>query len=308
MKFCLKYVNTSEKMYKADELSIKYQRTEKLIKFMEKFEGKRFILRLESPLEKDDITLLNAIKITYPQWQFAVALPAYNEEYFEMLKEKEISFFVNSPCLTWDMLHALLVAGVCDINITGPLGFELDKVKQVVGKKAAIRAIANIAFAPYDISLHIKERKYKSPWYTNFFIRPEDLYLYEPYLDILEFEEIEHQDSFFHFYAESHRFLGKFNQLIYNLDALTDNKTVIGLFGERRISCNRECLSGGFCRRCIDMNDISIKTSPKAIQKIKETFSKVKQLEKEETKDQKFLLKFIKKYDIIYIERKNKEN
>lgn len=268
MKYCLKYTNKCNKLNHADEISIKYIEDKGLVDFMEKFKAQRIILRIKSSFfAESEIRKLIAIKKQYPNYNFSVALTELDATLMKKFRKENIAFFMATPCLTWEMFHYLIQQGVSDINISGPLAFELSKVKRVLetlNRKVLIRATVN----------KVENISAFTNTLIGFFIRPEDVFLYEDYIDIIEFEGIEHQDTFFTIYAEQKQFLGNLNQCIYGFQEQVDNKGLVSLFGERRRDCGRQCLSGGRCRRCYDLVAIAKPMGERARDKILETIRK----------------------------------
>jgi hypothetical protein len=112
------------------------------------------------------------------------------------------------------------------------------------------------------------------PQLVQFFIRPDDIDMYEPYADIIEFEGLEYQDNFYNIYAKQKLFYGNLNQIIYDFQDAIDNKGLISLFTERRINCGRECLKGGRCKRCFSLAKINQQMSVYAKERIKENIKK----------------------------------
>jgi hypothetical protein len=268
MKYCLKYTNICTKLHHADEISIKYIEDKGLVDFMKKFKAQRIILRINpANFSNSEIRKLIAIKKQYPEYNFSVALPYFDNALIPWFRDEKIPFFIDKPCMCWEELHYLIKEGVSDINISGPLGFEMSKVKQVLNsldRKITIRATPN----------KVENMIIYTPTLIGFYIRPEDVFLYEDYIDVLEFEGLEHQDTFFAIYAEQKQFLGNLNQCIYGFQEQVDNKGLVSLCGERRRACGRQCLSGGRCRRCYALADIAKPMGDRAREKILETIKK----------------------------------
>ena len=269
MRYCLKYSNICKHLKDADEISIKYIEDRGLVDFMNKYANKRIILLVDSKSFPDsEINKLIAIKKTYPDLQFAVCLNEYSEGLIEVLQKANLAFFSLKPVHTWELLWKLVeVDGVSDINLSGALAFEIPKVKKYLD---SLDRKVNIRLTPNLISSEFPQ----VPQLVQFFIRPDDIDLYEPYADIIEFEGVENQDQFYNIYAKQKMFYGKLNQVIYNFEEPIDNKSLIPAFTERRISCGRECLRGGRCKRCYTLADISKKISPYVTEKIKENIKK----------------------------------
>lgn len=268
MKYCLKYTNICTKLNKSNEISIKYIEGKDLIDFMKKFSSQRIILRIDSTdLFHNEVRKLIAIRKQYPQYNFTVALPYFDATLMPWLLSENIPFFIAKPCSNWEEFHYLLKQGVSDIDISGPLAFEMSKVKRVLNsldRKVIIRATPN----------RVEKIMAQTDSLIGFYIRPEDVEMYEGFIDVLEFEGLEHQDTFFSMYAEQKSFIGNLNQCIYNLDIKIDNKGLVSLFGERRRDCGRQCLSGGHCHRCYDLADLAKPMGDRARNKILETIKK----------------------------------
>ena len=265
MKVCLKWTNLGKRLKDADEISIKYIEDKGLLQFMEKYANKRIILKLETNYLSDiEVKKLVAIKKQYPDYNFTIGLPNMSLPMAMKLKEFCLPFYFLEPIQDWETLsYYVKDLGVSDINLSGALGFELPKVKRFlekVGAKVNVRITPNFAMAISQVC---------SP-FQMFFVRPEDLELYEQYVDVVEFAGTEHQDTFYNIYIKQKAFIGRLDQVIYNLPLSTDNLGLTNLFGERRIGCGRECLNGGRCKRCFSMDNIAKKMGPVVREKIKE--------------------------------------
>lgn len=269
MKYCLKWNNRCSHLKDADEISIKYIEDRGLVDFMKKYADKRIIIRLESTNFTDsEIAKLSAIKKQYPEYKFTVGLPQNDYNLALKFAEKNVPFYFLKPAQNWeDFRFYIIEYGVSDVDISGALAFELPKVKRFLeknGVNTVIRATPNIIQSQTD----------NCPPLQHFFIRPDNIDLYEPYIDVIEFEGIEHQDTFYNIYAKEKMFIGKLNQIIYNFPLPIDNLGLIDAFTERRISCGRECLSGGRCNRCMILEKISEKMGPMVREKIKNKLQK----------------------------------
>ena len=267
MKYCLKWTNINKRLI--DEVSIRYIEDRGLVDFMEKYADKRIILRLESTDFSDsEIAKLLAIRRQFPNYRFTMGLPQLDLSLINKLKESEIPFYLLQPVQNWELFSYLVKdLGVSDIDLSGALAFELPKVKRFLernGLKVYIRITPNFPRS-LEESCHPLQK---------FFVRPEDLELYEPYVDVVEFEGIDKQDLFYDIYAIKKQFIGNLNQVIYNLPISVDNVGLISLFGEKRIGCERECLRGGRCKRCFSLTNIATSISPIIREKVKENIMK----------------------------------
>lgn len=258
MKYCVKFskdIKTSI-LNEVDEITILYDRTDlTLIDFLEKHQHQRvniFICELENCIKYKDIEKLNQIKKEKPHFNFVLKFIDINEDIQKKLEEyKECKYFYDIIATDWDTFLGLVNEGVSDIYIGEDLGFELDKVSKIAKEhNINLRTFPNVSQNAWRNNLY--------PLKT-FFIRPEDVPLYEQYIDVFEFfgGTGNFQDIYYDIYKNKKTWYGQLKEIIFGLDIDIDNKFIIPRFGEKRISCNRECLKGGKCNRCNVIEELS---------------------------------------------------
>ena len=173
---------------------------------------------------------VNFIKETVEDYTIAVGR---FEILKRLLKEGYNAYFAY-PINDWETFNNLKALGVSDIVIDGALGFQLkiiNKVKDNIKIRVSPVISANAALAPED-----------SPNEHSFFIRPEDLNLYQDYIDIIDFqtETSTQEKTYFDIY---HR--GSYDYdlslLIRHLHVKAPNPFIIKDFGSRRIDCDQKC-------------------------------------------------------------------
>lgn len=163
--------------------------------------------------------------------------------YAKALIKNGFNAFIRYPITDWETLQNFIELGVSDVYIDSSLGFQIKKVYELCkNKKIFIRISPNVS--PTSSITGMKP--------NSFFIRPEDLRLYESYIGIIDFKttEQEKEDVLFSIYKR-----GKF---LYNLKDLLDNCTfsvqnpfIKPEFGETRLSCGQRCLvPGTSCHLC----------------------------------------------------------
>jgi hypothetical protein len=83
-------------------------------------------------------------------------------------------------------------------------------------------------------------------------IRPEDLVLYENYIDVIEFEKCdrEQEQTLFRIYMEDKKWDVIIKLLIANLDYEGTGRMIPKEFGEKRLNCRQACEQGGACTIC----------------------------------------------------------
>lgn len=270
MKYCANYYKDFRYLDKVDEIIIKYQnQTQKqLIDFLETVRAEvRVIVKLEdNSLNIDKAAEIFAdVKVIHSN--FAVILSGPDATFTDRLKEKEIPFFYSTFVDKWDVLMSFLSVGVSDVYIVNELGFDLKDVSKVCKEhNAQIRVFPNVAQLSSRVG---KMNKLKS-----FFIRPDDIEHYEPYVDVCEFfGPLDRQSVLYEIYTDR-KWLGDLEQLIIGLNMSIQNNTLVPAFGEERISCRKDCYKGKciICDKCLSVAN-SLKEANvviKRVNKVKE--------------------------------------
>ena len=244
MKYCLTYQSNKDKlMEKADEISIIFNRADtSLIDFLKKYINKRIIIEIDiKDFTDDDFALLKALYEKYPN--FVLKFSGYDKKFIELSKEAHIPYFLSKLVNNWDTFSSLIELGVSDIYVVEELCFELDLCKPLAtAANVNLRTFANAAQAGWSTVPDIKK----------FFIRPEDVIQYEPYLDILEFITVEtrQEEVLYSIYAEDKQWFGPLKEIINDFTLDIDNRFIVPRFAENRIRCGKRCLKGGSCELC----------------------------------------------------------
>lgn len=238
MKYCCKYFSGSTSLKESDEISIEYdKKSAKLIDFVNKYNDKTIVVSclncnfedLNNSFEifevvKDNIKLL----INYEQY---ITLPVNALDDFR--------FFFPNIIDTVDKLKFVCSIKVSDVYIGDSLGFQIKSIAPYLkNQNIEIRVIPNLnqegTFAGYE--------NISSSGFTGFYIRPEDMALYEDFVDIYEFyATVDKQDVLYEIYKEE-KWLGDLSDIIVNLGNNIDNKNIVPEFGKRRLNCGRKCV------------------------------------------------------------------
>ena len=244
MRYCLTYQKNKDKlMDKADEISIYFDRTDvSLVDFLKKYINKRIIINIEiRDFTNEDFKLLKALYEKYPN--FALKFSGYDKKFIELSKEAHIPYFLSKLVNNWDAFYGLIELGVSDIYIVEELCFELDLCRPLAtAANVKLRTFANVAQAGWS---NIPDMK-------KFFIRPEDVIQYEPYLDTLELitNEVRQEEVLYSVYAEDKQWYGPLKEIINDFTLDIDNRFIVPRFAENRIRCGKKCLKGGSCELC----------------------------------------------------------
>lgn len=253
MKFCIDYTPDSKQVDTVDEINVPFNKDKliTLVDFLEQHNEQRsniYIKDIKECLQFKIVEKLINIKNEYST-NYAIKFSEFNEDLpFEAMKEADVKFYFNIYVSKWEDLYFLLDLGVSDIYITEELGFELNKVRKVCGNQVQIRVFPNIAQRSWA----------KLPALKSFFIRPEDIEKYEPYIDVLEiYGDRKKHDVLYKIYKSGKQWFGKLDEIILDFNSDLDSRFITPRFVDKRIRCGRQCLKGGKCRVCDHIEALS---------------------------------------------------
>ena len=249
MKYCMNYNQITFKnkyIQEADEWTITYNpKDTTLLEFLDINQNRRINIFIEEPLE--DYTLFNEICKKYSN--VYLKLSNLDAEVPKGL-DSEARFFFDIKTTNWNLVMKQLDAGVTDIYIAADLGFDLERLNEVIDReKVQLRVFPNLAQSLYA----------EQDGLLKFFIRPEDIDFYSDYVDIVEFYEVDDKlDIYYKIYAKDKKWFGDLAEIIIDLtgDKL-DNKYMIDGFAETRVRCEQRCIKGGKCRKCYRIRDLA---------------------------------------------------
>lgn len=240
MKVCLRAWVEEPQLAKADELKVVWEKRDIIPEIFEQYPTVTVVLEcFENELTDDD---WKELRLYYglSRGKFKVCCSNWRLFY-----HTEIPFYVGYPITDMFTLIGLVAAGVTDVCVSGNLVFNIEKVKaRLEDEEVQIRLTPNVAYT--DGLPHIDG-------VVGSYVRPEDLELYEDYVDIVEFEDVRNkkrEQALYRIYFDEKEWLGKLSDLITNLDYPGDNSLIPLQFGEKRIGCRQSCLINANCRLC----------------------------------------------------------
>jgi len=122
------------------------------------------------------------------------------------------------------------------------LGFSLLKISKILhDNNVKVRVFPNICQSSFS----------KTPSIKTFFIRPEDIPFYAPFVDIFELvADKERQPIIFKIYKQE-KWFGKIKEIIPTFNGELDSKYILNSFPIVRIGCGKRCLyQPGSCNIC----------------------------------------------------------
>lgn len=248
MKYSARYDRDFRYLKEVDEVIIDYKNKDgELIRFMETIpEQQRIIVKItDKKLDIDEnISILAAAAKVHPN--MAVLLPTADAAFAETLKNENLSFFFDKFVNEWDVFMSYMELGISDIYIVNELAFEMPEVSRICKEhNVRVRIFPNVAQMS-NTAANLNKLK-------AFYIRPEDIATYEPYVDVCEFfGPIDRQSVLYEIY-KNEKWMGDLEELIIGLNYSIPNQSIIPAFGEQRLNCRKDCYRG----KCIVCDKIA---------------------------------------------------
>lgn len=248
MHYCLSAQVSDEYIKKVDEIRIKYKELNKLLDLYEINPNLSIILTI-STQQKDAGIDWNEIEKYNTMWQKRLIVETDSFEIMDVCKALDIKFFYALPVNNFYDLKALAEYGCCDVKIDAPLTHMLDKLSVYDITYRMTPNIAYYAFIP-------RENGIIGSW-----VRPEDVELYEDYIDVFEFEDCDKkkEEALYRVYNETKSWIGDLNKLITNFNYQGVNHKISKDLTLCRMFCNQKCTQGVNCNICQRFLDISTK-------------------------------------------------
>jgi len=244
MKYCLDFRRTTKNIItEADEINFNFELAS-LLDFLKEYNNKRINIAIQF----NDLEKIIKIYKEHNLKNIYIKLPYYEEAAANKLKENEIPFYCATLVSNWDVFQGLIDSGVSDIFITEELGFELDKVSQIAKERQVqIRAYPNICQSQWKNMSKLK----------TFFIRPDDIKIYEKYIDVFEFFGNPDKQKIYYKIYKDEQWFGSLKELILDFNIDLDSRFVIPHFAEQRVKCGKKCIKGGSCHLCERIVELS---------------------------------------------------
>lgn len=234
---------------KAQQVKIDFRpQDDTLEEFIRRNQEKTIYIQAEAPL--DNYQIFQNLK-KYGNWvlQFPVkyifktenGVDKIDEVKFNAIKDCCDKYMFTDLVGQWEVLQFVLSLKPCEVYVTNILCFSINKLIKVCSDaEVGIRLYANWAQAAWDGIPAIKK----------FFIRPEDVDLYDEYNISIEFKgDGKIQDIVYDVYERGYWY-GDLSEIILGLTDVLDDRRVPRDFGVLRLNCGKRCVQGDSCNVC----------------------------------------------------------
>ena len=226
----------------ADEIRCPFNQLGTIYKFIKEHAGKRYVIADASP--EDHQRLVEQVDIVRKiVWDYTIECSSIL--HMKQLIREGYNAYIKYPISDWETLQSLVQLGASDVYIDSSLGFQLKAVYDLctsIEHDTLIRISPTLS--PNASILGLQP--------NSFFIRPEDLHLYEKYLGVIDFK-ITNQDKEDMLYKIYNRgnFVNDLGQLLEDCTFSVPNAFIKPEFGEARVNCRQHCMIPGHsCHLC----------------------------------------------------------
>lgn len=254
-KLCVLYDGT-DNMYQAEASQVKiiyHEESKNFEKYIEQNIDKQIYVELKpKDFTKSALHRLQEIKC-FDNWTLQIPVSMILDD---KKKVDDIKFVAIKDCCNrymfidlignWEVLQFILSLKPSEVYITNILGFCLQDVQKEC-KDVGIRLIPNMAQTAWD----------NSPELTKFFIRPEDIEVYAPYVSGFDFVgDNAIQEVCYKVYSRGYWY-GNLRELIIGFEEDLDSRRLPPQYGEYRLNCKKRCITGSRCHLCRAMKEFT---------------------------------------------------
>ena len=224
----------------ADEIKCPYNQLRQLYDHMRQFPNKRYVVVYSE--EQNTQVLIQQIDILKD------IVKNYTIECSSIIELKALLHagypaYLKYYICDWETVQSLIALGVSDIYIDSSIAFQMKNIKKLCSaNNVKIRVSPTVS--PNASLLGLQP--------NSFFIRPEDMDLYEKYIDVIDFKMVEQdkEDTLFQIYKRG-TFYYNLNELLDNCKFSVLNPFIKPEFGQARLNCGQKCLIPGHsCHLC----------------------------------------------------------
>lgn len=245
MKYCVPYMTNTLMWKTADEVIIFYSDALDFTK-LEKFSNQQMILDISEAILLENLEKIDIFLKKFPNARLRVnAIKSFNT----IANHYPNRFFFSTIAFDWDTFTYLRSFHPTDIYIGGNLGFDLKNVATVAAyDNLSIRAYPCI---PSNGSGEI------TGLVTDFYVRPEDIPVYDKYIQVFEFPDFGiRTQAFYDIYKGGKGY--NLKNIIYGLNTDIYSEFLPPAFGFYRVSCKKKCQQDRceYCKTAVDFANI----------------------------------------------------
>ena len=249
------YSATNQKL-NPDEIRIASNQLGRIIEYLKTNPTTRVVVQYNP---KDSIEILEneLSKLSLVTTNYTVSTKVFLQ--LKDFLHRGIPTYLDFPVTDWETFSNLVDIGVTDILIDGPLGFDMELInRRKENAKIRVRPQSSV-----NASLSFDDNE------NSFFIRPEDIDTYEPFIDIIEIfcDNKEQEEVVYNIYKRK-TFNSDLSLLIKQLNRFVPNSYIMPEFVTHRLNCGQICKKiPGRCQICKNVFDCTNLVAKNFLQK-----------------------------------------
>lgn len=243
MKVCLSGRQDKEFLKKADEIKLEYRDRRIIPDYAKEYPGANIILELIN-IEDEEIDWKTLQEYDFIcNGKFYLCISSLDQA--KEASKYNLKFYSGYPVDSDFELQGWINVGASYVRLGMPLFFELDRLKDLYGDLIKFRTAPNVAYI---------DGLFRPDGICGQWIRPEDMRLYDQYIDIFEFEfkTLKQEKALYKRYIELQEWPGSLKTIIMNFDAEGSNPMILPEVAKARLNCRQKCVTGGKCRICFN--------------------------------------------------------
>lgn len=242
MKYAITYNSHFRYFDNIDEVIFPFRGEGDLIKIVNdtlKREDQTAIIDISgNPLKKtieSFLAVINKLRKDSPYNIMLCINGVEQRDWIEIIKENEYNFMFKEYAATTSEVAAMALLGASDIYVAEDMCFNL-KILQSFRRDKGIR----FRIWP-DIIQDPGGCVPPLPRVTSFYIRPEDLHLYFPFVDVIEIHKKDSRCSVVYEIYRQEQWSGDLSDLITEFPEEVSNTSFLPNFGLARLNCKKRC-------------------------------------------------------------------
>lgn len=253
MRYAVRYNRDFRYLKEVDDVIFDYQGTDQIVDMVPATlqENQRAIIRLDDKINDLTEIIGYLIKTKELHPNFIMQIDFYlQRDLINILKDNQIEYMFSNFCKNYDTLYGMIKLGAKEVYIVETLAFDLEALQ-------TYREEQGIKFRIFpDIAQYAKGTKELIPEIMTFWVRPEDVELYEKYVDTFEIFRTDDRTTVIYEIYKGQQWRGKVKDIICDFESDIENTNIAPHFGQMRVNCRRKCLYNK-CNVCSNIADLA---------------------------------------------------
>ena len=244
MKYMVSSRHQSDVLKATEQIKVDYRDKDFFYDHIEMYPDKEWYLYIPTDTMVDWVE----VEALSKQCDLTIILEDFVHNY-KACRGRQLKYMWAYPVTNYAEFTSILVTGVSELILGEPLCFNLPPIKVVCERIGVqLRMVPNRCYENYIP---------RKTGVNGIYIRPEDVPVYEQYIDSLSFaaKDLSHERVLFRVYHNEKKWPGNLNLLLTNLQYDFDSRALPDEFADIRTKCRQKCMEPNFnrhtCQYCL---------------------------------------------------------